>query len=178
VRLLMEELGALLPIADWFATGISNGGMLSYRLAHALPGRLSAIAPVAAVDLAHEPLSAPSLGVFHAHGVRDGLLPYQELPFRVGSFIGGFGWTRSARRSVLRFAGGTGAAEPEVRVAHGRRYETWRGRDGTTVQLVLHPGGHTWLGDGFAITKRYEAQVAEGTAEIVRFFVEHARGRR
>lgn len=173
VRLLMEELGALLSIGDCFATGISNGGMLSYRLAHALPGRLSAIAPVAAIDSADEPVAAP-LGVFHVHGIRDGLLPYQERPFRVGNFIGGFGWTRSARQSVLRFARHLGAA-PERRMVGGRRYDVWRAADGTTVQLVVHRGGHTWLGDGFAIAKRYEAEVAEGTAEIVRFFVAHAR---
>ena len=105
-------------------------------------------------------------------------MPYQERAFRVGSVVGGFGWPRSARRSVLRFARGTGARQPVVRVAGGRRYEVWRGRDGTTVQLVVHGGGHTWLGDGFAIAKRYVAEVAEGSLEIVRFFREHARSGR
>ncbi|MGZ3429058.1 MAG: alpha/beta hydrolase family esterase [Polyangia bacterium] len=174
VQQLMDELASLLPVRDWFATGMSNGGMLTYRLAHALPGRFSAIAPVAAVDLGEEPIKEP-LAVFHVHGIRDGLLPFQERPFRVGSVVGGFGWLRSARHSVLRFARTTGAASAEVRVIGGRRYEVWRG-DGPTVQLVVHRGGHTWLGDGFAIARRYEAAVAEGTAEIVRFLLDHARG--
>ena len=112
VRLLMEQLASLWPVRDWFATGISNGGMLAYRLVHALPGRFSAIAPVAAVDLSDDPIPVQRLGVFHVHGKKDGLLPYQERPFRVGSLVGGFGWTRSARQSLLRFAHKTGARRP------------------------------------------------------------------
>ncbi len=175
VHLLMKQLEALLPVSDWFATGMTNGGMFTYRLAHALPGRFAAIAPVAAVDLADEPIARP-LGVFHVHGEKDGLLPFQERPFRVGSRIGGFHWTRSARHSVLRFAHAAGAARAETIRAARRRYEVWRGRDGVTVQLVVHGGGHTWLGDGFAIARRYERAVAEGSLEIVRFLVDHARG--
>ena len=173
VRRLMDELASLWPVRDWFATGMSNGGMFAYRLAHALPGRFAAIAPVAAVDLADEPIARP-LGVFHVHGEKDGLLPFQERPFRVGSAIGGFHWTRSARHSVLRFAHAAGASNAERRHDGGRRYEVWRGRHGVTVQLVVHAGGHTWLGDGFAIARRYERAVAEGTVEIVRFLLDHA----
>ena len=175
VRVLMEQLSSLAPVRDWFATGISNGGMLAYRLAHALAGRFSAIAPVAAVDSTDEPIPAQGLGVFHVHGIKDGLLPYQERPFRVGSRIGGFGWTRSARQSILRFAEGTGAGAPEVRSVAGRRYEVWRGAGGVTVQLVIHGGGHTWLGDGYRIDRRNASAVAAGSVEIVRFLIDHAR---
>jgi polyhydroxybutyrate depolymerase len=175
VRLLMEQLASLLPVHDWLATGISNGGMLAYRLVHALPGRFSAIAPVAAVDLSDDPIPRQRLGVFHVHGRKDGLLPYQERPFRVASLVGGFGWTRSARQSLLRFADMSGAAPPELRRVDGRRYEVWRGGDDVTVQLVLHGGGHTWLGDGFRIDRRNRALVAAGSVEILRFLLAHAR---
>ena len=174
VRILMDELASILPVRDWFATGLSNGGMFAYRLAHALPGRFSAIAPVAAVDLTDEPIPPETLGVFHVHGIKDGLMPYQEWPFRVGSFVGGFGWTRSARQSVVRFARGTGAAAPEARSVAGRRYEVWRGPR-HAVQLVVHEGGHTWLGDGFCIARRNEAAVAAGSVEIVQFLLDHAK---
>lgn len=175
VRLLMEQLASLLPVRDWFATGISNGGMLAYRLAHALPGRFSAIAPVAAVDLSDDPIPAQRLGVFHVHGMKDGLLPYQERPFRVGSLVGGFGWTRSARQSLLRFAHRSGTSAPEVRRIGGRQYEVWRGEDDATVQLVVHGGGHTWLGDGYRIDRRNQALVAAGSVEILRFLLAHPR---
>ncbi len=175
VAVMMEQLSSILPIRDWFATGMSNGGMLAYRLAHVLPGRFAAIAPVAAVDLTDEPIPAQRIGVFHVHGIKDGLLPYQERPFRIASLIGGFGWTRSARQSLLRFAGRTGAPAPQVKRLGGRRYEVWRGPGDATAQLLVHRGGHTWLGDGFCIARSNEAAVAEGSAEIVRFFLDHQR---
>lgn len=177
VRLLMDELSSLLPIGDWFATGISNGGMLAYRLAHAFPGRFSAIAPVAAVDLTEEPIPAQPLGVFHVHGIKDGLVPFGERAFRVHSVVGGFGWRHSARQSLYRFARTTGASAPEVTSVGGRRYEVWRGGGGATVQLVVHRGGHTWLGDGFCIDSRNRQAVAAGSLEILRFLLEHARRR-
>ena len=74
-RELLEQLASVFPVSDWFATGISNGGMLCYSLAHALPGRFSAIAPVAAVDPTDTPLPPQTIGVFHIHGVNDGLVP-------------------------------------------------------------------------------------------------------
>jgi hypothetical protein len=81
----------------------------------------------------------------------------------------------SARESLLRFAGRGGAAAPEVRKERGRLYEVWRCADGSTAQLVLHRGGHTWLGDGVRIGGS-RARVAKGSVEIVEFFRRDVRG--
>ena len=175
VGLLMEQLASLFPVADWFATGISNGGMLAYRLAHRMPGRFAAIAPVAAVDLTEEPIRGDHLGVFHVHGRIDGLVPFHDSVFQLAARLGGLDWTRGARESLRRFARHIGAHEPEHRRRGGRRYEVWRGSGGHVAQLVLHGGGHTWLGDSYRVTKRHEDAVAEGSGEIVRFFMEHRR---
>lgn len=172
VAALMRELEKIFRVRDWFATGISNGGMLAYRLAHTMPGRFRAIAPVAAVDLTDEPIPQQDLGVFHIHGINDGLVPFSERTFRVASLLAGLGWKRSARRSLLRFAEHNGG-EAELRRDGKRRYEIWRGPRATT-QLVLHPGGHTWLGDGFFIDRKNRDAVGEGSLEIVRFFLAHA----
>jgi poly(3-hydroxybutyrate) depolymerase len=174
-RELIERLASVFPVSDWFATGISNGGMLCYRLAHALPGRFSAIAPVAAVDLTDTPVPPQTIGVFHIHGVNDGLVPHDELAFRVGHLVGGFGSKWSVRGSFLRFARRGGATLKEVKQEHGRLYEIWRCPDGSVAQLVFHPGSHTWLGDGIHIG-RNAARVARGSMEIVEFFRRHQRG--
>ena len=173
VAALMQELETIFRVREWFATGISNGGMLAYRLVHTMPGRFRAIAPVAAIDLTNEPIPPHPLGVLHIHGRNDGLVPFGERPFRVASLIGGLGWTRSARKSLLRFAEHNGGGDPEITRVGRRRYETWRGPHATT-QLVLHDGGHTWLGDGFFIDRKNRDAVADGSLEIVRFFREHA----
>jgi polyhydroxybutyrate depolymerase len=174
-RELVEQLGAVFPVSDWFAAGISNGGMLCYRLAHALPGRFSAIAPVAALDLTDTPLPPQRIGVFHVHGVNDGLVPHDEVVLRVASRVGGFGFPRGARESLLRFATRGGPVANEVREQDGRLYEIWRCPDDSVAQLVFHPGGHTWLGDGVHIGRKRNAErVARGSMEIVEFFRRHA----
>jgi poly(3-hydroxybutyrate) depolymerase len=140
-----------------------------------MPGRFAAIAPVAAVDLTDEPIGGEHLGVFHVHGRVDGLVPFHDRAFRLANRLGGLGWTRSARESLRRFARHIGALEPKHHVERNRRYEVWRGAAGHVAQLVLHGGGHTWLGDGYRIAKQYQDAVAEGSREIVRFFLDHRR---
>ncbi len=78
---LIDHLIAEYPIdADRiFATGISNGGLMSFRLGCSLPDKIRAIAPVTAqIPSAIEPLcrseSAVSLAVFN--GTEDPLVPY------------------------------------------------------------------------------------------------------
>src|SRR5690606_9365848 len=59
-----------------YATGISNGGMMSYRLAADLNDRIAAIAPVAG-SLVHDPPSLPrGVPTIHFHGTHDEFVPY------------------------------------------------------------------------------------------------------
>ncbi len=78
---LIEHLIARHPIdsARVFVTGISNGGLMSFRLGCSLPDKIRAIAPVTAqIPAAIESLcrfeSAVSLAVFN--GTEDPLVPY------------------------------------------------------------------------------------------------------
>jgi poly(3-hydroxybutyrate) depolymerase len=174
VRELMAALSSVFTVPRWFATGISNGGMLCYALASAMPGRFSAIAPVAAVDLSDAPLPPHPIGVFHAHGRNDGLVPHDDRVLRLASAVGGFGWKRTARESLLRFATRSEGATHHLATKKTRTYETWRSPDGSVATWVLHHGGHTWLGDGVHIG-RQRAAVADGSREIVEFFRDQAR---
>ena len=69
-----------------FVTGISNGGLMSYRLACSLPDQIRAIAPVTAqIPADIVPLcraeSAVSLAVFN--GTEDPLVPYNGGQIKV-----------------------------------------------------------------------------------------------
>ena len=81
LRALIEDLIARYPIdaKRIFVTGISNGGLMSYRLGCSLPDKIRAIAPVTAqIPAAIAPLcryeSAVSLAIFN--GTEDPLVPY------------------------------------------------------------------------------------------------------
>jgi len=68
-----------------FATGISNGAMMSYRLACELSDKIAAIAPVeGAQNLPCHPANPISLIVFH--GTADHLVPFNggSTPFQIG----------------------------------------------------------------------------------------------
>ena len=80
-RALIEHLVYEYPIDSdrIFVTGISNGGLMSFRLGCSLPDKIRAIAPVTAqIPSAIEPLcrseSGASLAVFN--GTEDPLVPY------------------------------------------------------------------------------------------------------
>src|SRR5436190_544231 len=59
-----------------YATGISNGGMMCYRLASELSDRIAAIAPVAGTMAVPEPKLKRPVPVLHFHGTADKLVPY------------------------------------------------------------------------------------------------------
>ena len=90
LRGLISHLIARYPIdsARIFVTGISNGGLMSFRLGCSLPDRIRAIAPVTAqIPVALAPScrseSAVSLAIFN--GTEDPLVPYnggQIMVFR------------------------------------------------------------------------------------------------
>jgi polyhydroxybutyrate depolymerase len=69
-----------------YATGISNGAMMSYRLACEVAEKFAAIAPVeGAQDIACRPAQPVSVIVFH--GTADHLVPFDggSTPFQMGS---------------------------------------------------------------------------------------------
>ena len=82
VRALVDEIARLVPIdrRRVYATGHSNGAMMSYRLAAEAPDQLAAIAPVAGAMLL-EPFEATKpMPVLHIHSVDDMRAPYEGGP--------------------------------------------------------------------------------------------------
>jgi polyhydroxybutyrate depolymerase len=139
-----------------YATGISNGGMMSYRLASEASDLFSAVAPVAAASAGRQRPGAP-LVVFNAparpvsvmafHGMQDRMVPY-------GGGKGG-GITNAVylpvQDSIDRWVGYDGCAtQPQAWTSpSGNIIRAWYsgGREGSEVVLyTIRDGGHTWPG--------------------------------
>jgi polyhydroxybutyrate depolymerase len=73
VRALLDDLAARIAFdrARVYATGLSNGAMMSYRLAAELPDAIAAIAPVAGAMMLGSQPPAHAMPVLHIHSVDD-----------------------------------------------------------------------------------------------------------
>lgn len=140
-----------------FATGMSNGGMMCYRLAAELPDRIAAIAPVSgtmAIDEAvlqrDPPLRAVS--VLHIHGKADTIVPFdgfQEKEAGIMDF-------KSVAETIEIWRKHNGCPEKGETVdlpnivddgTSAERTTYGPGRDGSEVALIeIEGGGHAWPG--------------------------------
>ena len=149
IRALVQRLQTQLNIDHQriFANGMSNGGMMSYRLACELPDVFRAIASVAGTDNTVTCTPSAPISVLHIHAKDDEL----EL------FEGGAGRERAAVShfvavpdSIAKWVHLNGcSASPkrvlEVRGAYCDVYAPCRG--GVEVKLcVTDSGGHSWPG--------------------------------
>jgi len=129
-----------------FVTGISNGGMMSYRLACELADRIAAIAPVeGAQDVDCRPSRPVSVLIFH--GTADILVPYNggTTPFQIGPKR-----TDTPVSSTVAFWVNQDGCSltPRREQTDQQRIDTYSGcRDATGVTLYTIRGGHhMWPG--------------------------------
>jgi polyhydroxybutyrate depolymerase len=131
-----------------YATGHSNGGMMSYRLGMEAPDLVTAIAPNAAA-LGVPGVPATDVPLLVMHGRLDTNVPFQG---GVGSGPSGTDF-RSQRESVMPFARANGVGSYALMETRGQadRYEGI-GSSGSPVHYwYLRDGGHSWPGHGSAI---------------------------
>ena len=187
VRALIDRLESELPIDPHriYATGISNGGFFSNRLACDLADKIAAIASVAATM----PTTLPSnchparpISVLYMNGTKDPLVPIDggpigdRLGLRRGECISLADavkfWTQANKTSLQplseslpdRLEDGT----------HVRRDVYPAGEDGTEVVVyTIEGGGHTWPGGSQYLPKMFVGKVShqiDGTEVIWDFF--------
>ena len=70
-----------------FATGMSMGGFMSYRLACELSGRIAAIASVAGLQAFYPCDPDRPVPVLHFHGTLDPVVPYAGVPSTISNWI-------------------------------------------------------------------------------------------
>lgn len=154
VRELLDDLAKVVKVDSKriYATGMSNGGMMCYRLAAELSNRIAAIAPVSgtlAVERCHPLRPVP---VIHFHGTDDKLVPFDgpdERTAKVFAF-------KSVEETIRTWAkiDGCPTKPKTVKLPH-------KGDDGTNVErktygpgkagaevilYIINGGGHTWPG--------------------------------
>lgn len=155
VRALVAELQRRLPIDRnrIHATGMSNGGMMVYRLACEATDLFASVAPVAGTDNTVRCAPSRAIPVMHLHALDDTHVLYGggagPDAFRDRSKVTEF---RSVPDTVARWAGfdGCRGAPQRVLTVPGAWCERYRGcNGGSAVQLcVTETGGHSWPGAG------------------------------
>lgn len=151
---VLDDLGAIARVdaKRVFATGLSNGGMMCYRLAAELSDRIAAIAPVAGTMAIDDAKPKRPVSVLHFHGTEDKLVPQSGANERA-RLVFPF---KSVDETMRIWAKIDGCPEAPVvakipdSADDGTTVErrTWGpGKDGAEVILyVVAGGGHTWPG--------------------------------
>jgi polyhydroxybutyrate depolymerase len=156
IAALLDDLGKVLPIdrRRVYATGMSNGGMMCYRLAAEMPDRIAAIAPVAGTMAVKDAKPGRPVPVIHFHGTADRIVPFGGPTGRTAKSFR----FKSVAQSAKFWAKRNGCRQPPSRTKLPDKVD-----DGTTVErityapaksgaevtvYVIHGGGHTWPGRG------------------------------
>ena len=200
-RLMVDDVGFLRAVIDRvhashgidrtrvYATGISNGGFMSIRLALELSDRIAAIAPVTAqLPVVHAKKQPKHpVGLMVVNGTADPLVPYE------GGHVEVLGRKRGAILS-------TDATIARWRVLHGCRAEgktvalpDKHPRDGTRTTVTTYTrctkgaevvlvrvegGGHTWPGGRQYLPVRIVGRASrdfEAAKLVFDFFARHHR---
>jgi polyhydroxybutyrate depolymerase len=135
-----------------YATGMSNGGMMSYRVASEMSDRIAAIAPVSgtiAIDNYHPRRPVP---VIHFHGTDDKLVPFTGPQNDAEKAF----FFKSVPDTIRILVGcNSCASEPQTTELPDKAHDDTRvtrkvyaaNKGGAEVVLyVIDGGGHTWPG--------------------------------
>jgi polyhydroxybutyrate depolymerase len=135
-----------------YATGISNGGVMVYRLAAELSHRIAAIAPVAGSVGTDNVAPRRPVSVLHFHGTEDAFIPFAGGK---GSKSSSGVHHRSVQQSIQIWVKVNGCHETplqDILSQPGDELKVSRssyrpGQDGAEVVLIaIEGGGHTWPG--------------------------------
>ncbi len=131
-----------------FATGISNGGMMSYRLANDLANKIAAIAPVAAT-MVIKTVTSPSrpVPIIHFHSFNDKNVPYLG---GVGSGVSGH--YNPPLDSVFNVWMNVNSCVKRDTIKNNQDYlfVKWSScnKNSEIHFYMTHDGGHSWPGGG------------------------------
>lgn len=153
-RAILGDLAAIANVDPKrvYATGMSNGGMMCYRLAAELSDRIAAIAAVGGTLGLDKCSPSRAVPVLHFHGTADTIMPYDGLGKKISSFLS----VKSVEFTVQTWAQLNDCPTEPVTfempdttddgmTVERRTYGP--GLDGSEVVLYrIRGGGHTWPG--------------------------------
>lgn len=147
IRAVIRDVSSRVPVdrERIYVTGMSNGAMLSYKLACEMSDTIAAIAPVAAGMNYAGCRPADPVSVLHIHGTND-----QNAPYHGG--VGKKALEKAPKHPIpdviaeWRRLDGCGRAT-ESRITQDASISRTACRDGTEVSLItIEGGGHAWPG--------------------------------
>ncbi|MBI3821588.1 MAG: polyhydroxybutyrate depolymerase [Planctomycetes bacterium] len=136
-----------------YVAGLSNGAMMSYRLASEMSDRIAAIAPVAGTMAIEKYEPKRPVPVVHFHGTKDALVPYKGLALKKDAK--GMYKFLSVDDTIKACVKANGcedkAAETEIEAKEDKLKVTRKvyGKCKTDAEVVLYTvegGCHTWPG--------------------------------
>ncbi|MCB9640895.1 MAG: hypothetical protein H6728_04400 [Myxococcales bacterium] len=171
VRAMLDDLSKKLCIDKRriFATGISNGGMLAYRLACEVSDRIAAIAPVAA-SMVFSPCKPPrAVPVMMFHGTLDSVVPYAGNPFLLYP---------SVSSNTDHWVEHNQCQDKKERTfdqgdAYCDAYKEGCKDDATVEVCTVLGGGHTWPGGMPVPQLGYTSLSLDATDAMWTFFQKH-----
>ena len=148
----LDDLSGVLTVDTQrvYACGMSNGGMMCYRLASELSDRIAAIAPVAGTVAIEESHPTRPVSVIHLHGLNDTIVPYEQKG-KAPPFMKILG-VEDSIRTWVKLNGCHEFPNTETISADGDEMTVTRktypaGNEGSEVVLIaIDKGGHTWPG--------------------------------
>lgn len=165
VRAMVADVEAAICIDPRriYATGMSNGGHMSYALSCEAADLFAAVAPVAGAN--RWPDCAPSrpIPTFAFHGVQDLIVPYADDVASIDARVAANGCD----------------PQPVQEDFEGGNCRTWSGCDGdATVGLcTLDPMGHCWPGGSetlcFEVILGAYSDAMDANAAMLDFFDQH-----
>ena len=179
IRALIDDLVARYPVdaRRIYATGMSNGGMMTHRLGIELADRLAAIAPVVATVFGDEAAPAQPVPALMINGLKDENVPYH------GGSPGGPGaraWDGTpalpAEAQFEFWMRANGCTLATRRIDEGR-WLKWSdrclSRDDTRL-YVLKDNGHAWPGGAPGRARGDQPGTALNATDLIwEFFAEH-----
>ncbi|MEO8611266.1 MAG: PHB depolymerase family esterase [Chloroflexota bacterium] len=169
ISALIDHLAKTYTIQKVFATGISNGGFMTFRLACELADKISAFAAVAATMPADSQQTCQpgrAVPMLVMNGTDDRVVPYEG-----GQVMGGRGDILSTEATVAFWAANNGCSGNPVETL----LPDLNPRDQTRVYVRTYPngsapvvlyrienGGHTWPGGAQYLPVRMIGRVSRG----------------
>jgi polyhydroxybutyrate depolymerase len=149
IRAVIDDLARRTPIDRHriYATGISNGGMMSYRLAAEAPDLVAAIAPVAGTMVLPQAHPTHPIPIIHFHSIDDSFAKYD----------GGYGRLGAGGRTM-----GNPPVETELALWSGVN-----GCRGTPVVADRRAGAPGSADDGNTATKLTYGPCSSGAAIVL-----------
>lgn len=160
-----------------YATGMSNGGLMSYRLACEMSDVFAAIAPVAGTDNTIDCPPGRAVSVLHIHARNDERVLFEGGAGAQGALLSQVTEFESVPATVEKWARCNGCPSTPQRVldkpgAYCERYAPCR--DNSEVRLcVTAGGGHSWPGDSKARAKEPPSRALSANDEMWAFFKRH-----